>query len=102
MQHPKKKHCLDVIVPSSQQNTQTTDKNGIILSCDAQVCASPANLFHGVDVLSAPHGCCQKCNCDEESKNEYIYIYICAAEHNFAAFCVRVQYVNTLNLFFKD
>lgn len=27
-----------------------------------------------------------------------IYIYPCAAEHNFAAFCVRVQYVNTLKL----
>jgi hypothetical protein len=31
----------------------------------------------------------------------YIYIYPCAAEHKFAAFCVRVQYVNTLNLFFN-
>ncbi len=59
--------------------------------------------FMGVYVLSAPHGCCQKCNCDEESKNEYIYIYIypCAPEQNFAAFCVRVQYVNTLNLVFN-
>ncbi len=67
-----------VVPPPNKIHRLLTHNNGIIfiMWCPKSVHLLQICFMGLIDVLSAPHGCCQKCNCDEESKNESIYKYI--------------------------